>query len=162
MAQKDFLSGLANRRYFFQLMQSYMDESKVHHEPFAVGLIDIDHFKQINDTFGHEAGDSVIVMLSEQLKKQQWPDMFIARFGGDEFCVVLKKCDPKKALEYFIKLTDTISHIPVPLKDVNPLHVSISIGVTFNDVGSLKEIIKQADEALYKAKKNGRNRVEVI
>jgi len=162
MAQKDFLSGLANRRYFFHVMQVYMEEVKVNHESFALGLIDIDQFKQINDTLGHEVGDSVIVTLSEQLKKQQLHDAFIARFGGDEFCMVLKKCDPKKALEYFIKLADTIAHMPIPLKDANPLHVSVSIGVTFNDVGSLKEIVNQADEALYKAKKNGRNRVEVI
>lgn len=162
MAENDFLSGLSNRRHFFEMMRDYFHEAKTNNEPFALGLIDIDQFKQINDTLGHKVGDDVIVSLSELLKKHCDHNAFIARFGGDEFCVVLKKCHQKKALEYFIKLTNTIAHLPIASVTPKPLHVTVSIGVTFNDVGSLEEMVNQADKALYLAKKNGRNRVEVV
>ena len=161
MAQSDFLSGLANRRFFFEQMQHYFKEAKEHSEPFALGLIDIDQFKQINDTLGHRIGDAVIVALSEQLKNHFCDNAFISRFGGDEFCVVLKQCGPKKALAYFVKFTDAVSHLAISVPETKSLHVSVSIGVTFNDVGSLEEIVHLADQALYKAKQNGRNRVEV-
>ena len=161
MAQKDFLSGLANRRYFFEEMKSYFLTAKETNEPFALGLIDVDQFKQINDTLGHNFGDKVIVSLAEALKKHFDDNAFIARLGGDEFCVVLKNCDPKKALGSFLKLTDSISRMLIPYKEGKSIQVSISVGVTFSDLGSLEEIINHADNALYKAKQNGRNRVEV-
>lgn len=162
MAQNDFLSGLANRRFFFEEMKGYFAEAKKKNEPFALGLIDVDQFKQINDDLGHNIGDCVIVGLSELLKKYFDIDAFSARLGGDEFCVVLKNCEPKKALSYFVKLTDAVSRLSIQCPTAKTLHVTVSIGVTFNDVGSLEETINQADKALYKAKQNGRNRVEVM
>jgi diguanylate cyclase (GGDEF)-like protein len=162
MAQSDFLSNLANRRYFFETMKTYVQEAKEKNEPFALGLIDVDQFKQINDDLGHNVGDCVIVALAELLKKHFGDDTFCARLGGDEFCVVLKNCDPKKALAYFVKFTDAVSRFAIKCEGKKSLHVTVSLGVTFSDVGSLEEIINQADKALYKAKHNGRNRVEVM
>ncbi|WP_333803539.1 GGDEF domain-containing response regulator [Sulfurospirillum sp.] len=161
MAQNDFLSGLANRRYFFDAMQEYFKVAKKKNESFALGLIDVDSFKEINDTLGHHVGDSVIVDLAKTLKKHLTHDHFIARLGGDEFCVVLKNIDQKKALEFFIKLKSTISSLHVKTKDKKDLTISISIGVTFGDLESVEEMINQADRALHIAKKNGKNRVEV-
>jgi len=161
MAQNDFLSGLANRRYFFDEMREYFAEAKKNNEPFALGLIDIDNFKQINDTLGHRVGDTVIVELARVLKKYLTHEHFVARFGGDEFCVVLKNSEQKKALEFFIKLKSAISGLHIKTKEAQNVSITASIGVTFNDLGSLDEMINQADQALYISKNNGKNRVEV-
>lgn len=161
MAQNDFLSGLANRRYFFDVMQSYFKEAKKKNESFSLALIDVDGFKQINDTFGHSVGDAIIVELAKTLKKQLAQDHLIARLGGDEFCVVLKNSDQKKALEFFLKLKNIISPLPIKAKEAKNLSVTVSIGVTFNDLESVEEMINQADKALHTAKRNGKNRVEV-
>ena len=161
MAQNDFLSGLANRRYFFDAMQTYYKEAKKKNESFALALIDVDSFKQINDTLGHNVGDAVIVELARALEKQLTHEHLIARLGGDEFCVVLKNSDQKKALEFFLKLKNAISPLHIKVKEAKNLNVTVSIGVTFNDLESVEEMINQADKALYIAKKNGKNRVEV-
>lgn len=161
MAQNDFLSGLANRRYFFDAMHAYFKEAKKRNEPFALGLIDVDNFKQINDTLGHRVGDTVIVELAKTLKEHLLHDHFIARIGGDEFCLVLKDIEQKKALEFFLKLKSAVNHIHIKTKEGDSLTVSVSIGVTFGDLESVEEMINQADKALYIAKKNGRNRIEV-
>lgn len=161
MAQNDFLSGLANRRYFFDAMHEYFKEAKKRSEPFALGLIDVDNFKQINDTLGHRVGDTVIVELAKTLKEHLLHDHFIARIGGDEFCLVLKDIEQKKALEFFLKLKSAVNHIHIKTKEGDSLTVSVSIGVTFGDLESVEEMINQADKALYIAKKNGRNRIEV-
>lgn len=159
MAQNDFLSGLANRRYFFDVMQEYFKEAKKKNESFALGLIDLDGFKQINDTLGHHVGDAVIVELAKTLQKHLKHEHLLARLGGDEFCVVLKNIDQKKALEFFIKLKSAIASLHV--KEKKDLTVSVSIGVTFGDLESVEEMINQAEKALHIAKKNGKNRVEV-
>ena len=162
MAQNDFLSGLANRRYFFESMHEYFKDAKERQESFALGLIDVDNFKQINDSLGHNVGDTVIVELAKILQKQLTSySHFMARLGGDEFCVVLKNIDQKKALEFFIKLKSAITEVVIQTKEIKELRMSVSIGVTFNDMNDLEEMINQADKALYVAKKNGRNRVEV-
>lgn len=159
MAQNDFLSGLANRRYFFDVMQEYFKEAKKKNESFALGLIDLDGFKQINDTLGHHVGDTVIVELAKTLQKHLKHEHLLARLGGDEFCVVLKNIDQKKALEFFIKLKSAVASLHV--KEKKDLTVSVSIGVTFGDLESVEEMINQAETALHIAKKNGKNRVEV-
>lgn len=161
MAQNDFLSGLANRRYFFDAMKEYFKEANKKNEPFALGLIDLDSFKQINDTLGHHVGDTVIVELAKTLQKHLTHEHFLARLGGDEFCVVLKNIDQKKALEFFIKLKSAVANIHIKTKEKKDLTISVSIGVTFGDLESVEEMIIQADKALYIAKKNGKNRVEV-
>ena len=124
-------------------------------------MIDVDSFKQINDTLGHNVGDAVIVELARALEKQLTHEHLIARLGGDEFCVVLKNSDQKKALEFFLKLKNAISPLHIKVKEAKNLNVTVSIGVTFNDLESVEEMINQADKALYIAKKNGKNRVEV-
>ena len=107
-------------------------------------------------------GDTVIVELAKVLQKQLTSySHFMARLGGDEFCVVLKNIDQKKALEFFIKLKSAITEVVIQTKEIKELRMSVSIGVTFNDMNDLEEMINQADKALYVAKKNGRNRVEV-
>lgn len=161
MAQNDFLSGLSNRGYFFDVMGRYFKEAKQNETSFALGLIDIDQFKQINDSFGHSAGDCVISDIGAMIRRYFDADAFCARLGGDEFCVVLKNCDPKKALSYFLKFANEVAHHALACSLEKNIHVTISIGVALSDIESLEEMINQADQALYRAKQNGKNRVEV-
>ncbi|MDD3342943.1 MAG: diguanylate cyclase [Sulfurospirillaceae bacterium] len=161
MAHNDFLTGIYNRRYFFEEAFSYFQEAKKNKESFAIALIDIDDFKNINDTYGHDVGDKVLKNLAETLKNSLKSGDVVARFGGEEFSVILKNCTQKHALEYFIKQVNAISKQPFFIENGKKFNFSVSIGVAFEDATSFDAMLKQADIALYSAKKNGKNRVEV-
>lgn len=161
MAHNDFLTGLSNRRSFFEAMEEYIKVAHSNSEAFAVAMIDIDNFKNINDSLGHDMGDFVLIELARILKNNLKGNDIVARFGGEEFCVVLKNIEQKKALEYFLKLKGTISSMTIRHKDAKAFNITVSMGVAFSDTETLNEILKQADKALYTAKKNGKNRVEV-
>ena len=161
MAHNDFLTGLSNRHSFFEEMNQYYKMAKEKSESFALAMVDVDNFKNINDSLGHDVGDMVLVELAKVLKNNLKGSDIVARFGGEEFCIVLKNIEQKKALEYFIKLKGSIAAMAIRTKETKAFNVTVSIGVTFNDASSLDEILKQADTALYHAKKNGKNRVEV-
>ena len=160
LANIDFMTGAHNRRYFFSQMEEYLKEAERSNETFALAMVDIDHFKKINDTYGHEVGDAAIKELARLLKDDAKGHDYVARFGGEEFCVVLKDIPKTKAVEWFVKMRAKIAN--------NILHVrgfevryTVSIGVTFGGEHILEDVIEQADAALYRAKKNGRNRVEL-
>jgi diguanylate cyclase (GGDEF)-like protein len=158
-ANRDFLTGLYNRRYFFSSMQEYVQEIEDGAEKYAVAMIDIDNFKYINDTFGHETGDKVIVHLSEILTSStNYRDM-VARFGGEEFCVVLKNVNQYSALDILERLREKVKQTFVYSEDSQEIRFTISIGVTMSSEDSLEDCISQADMMLYKAKKEGRDRV---
>lgn len=161
MAHNDFLTGLSNRHSFFEEMNQYYKMAKEKSESFALAMVDVDNFKNINDSLGHDVGDMVLVELAKVLKNNLKGSDIVARFGGEEFCIVLKNIEQKKALEYFIKLKGSIAAMAIRTKETKAFNVTVSIGVAFNDASSLDEILKQADMALYHAKKNGKNRVEV-
>lgn len=159
MAHNDFLTGVSNRRYFFESMKAYCGANK---EPFVVAMIDIDNFKAINDTYGHDVGDSTIVVLATLLKKSVKGSDIVARFGGEEFCMVLKNIEQKNALEFFVKLRAQIAATPIQLKEDKAFNFTVSMGVAFSDDGeTIDALLIEADKALYSAKKNGKNRVEV-
>ena len=160
MAHNDFLTGISNRRYFFESMQAYREASA--NEPYALATIDIDNFKTVNDTFGHDVGDSAIVTLATLLKNSVKGSDIVARFGGEEFCVVLKNIEQKNAVELFVKLRAHIATTAIRPKNNKAFNISVSIGVAFSEKGkTLETLLKEADNALYHAKKNGKNRVEV-
>jgi diguanylate cyclase (GGDEF)-like protein len=158
LANHDFLTNISNRRHFFECIHAYMAEGS---EPFALCMLDIDNFKTINDTFGHDVGDNVIVTLAKVLKDHLKGSDIVARFGGEEFCVVLKNVDQKKALEFFFKLRTIIATTPIRPHGQKAFNFTVSMGVTFSDLESVDAMLKHADKALYKAKQNGKNRVEV-
>jgi len=103
-ANRDYLTGLYNRRYFFETMNEYIDEIKDSEEKFAIGMIDIDHFKKINDTYGHSVGDAIITSLADILRSSTNSHDLVARFGGEEFCVVLKNVNQYSANKIFERI----------------------------------------------------------
>jgi len=121
-------------------------------------MLDIDRFKEINDAFGHQAGDTVLSELTDLVKENIRNNDFFARFGGEEFMIIVQTPKLKKAVELAEKLRSTIEMHDFTLK----INVTCSFGVTSNEQDDTNgSIIYRADTALYKAKENGRNRVEV-
>jgi diguanylate cyclase (GGDEF)-like protein len=157
-ANRDYLTGLYNRRYFFENMYEYIEDVKDTNEKFAIAMVDIDSFKKINDNYGHDAGDSVIVHLSEILRTNTNYRDLVARFGGEEFCVVLKNINRFSAIDIAERLRVEAESTVVysDKKEAITFTVSIGIAVYEND---LEETIGQADMMLYKAKQNGRNQI---
>ncbi|MDD3477067.1 MAG: diguanylate cyclase [Sulfurimonas sp.] len=159
-ANRDFLTGLYNRRYFFEHMQPYFEAATADGERFAIGIINIDHFKKVNDTFGHKVGDKVINTLADILRTYVDEDDMLARFGGEEFCIVLKDRTPDEALSHFEGLREKVQDTTISLDDEQKIQITISLGVILNPEDTLNESISQADMLLYNAKQNGRNRIE--
>jgi len=159
-ANRDYLTGLYNRRYFFDSMQEYVEDVKESGEKFAVAMIDIDHFKKVNDTYGHDVGDKVIVTLADILRSSTNPQDVVARFGGEEFCVVLKNINRYSALDILERIRQTVESYSVDIGKEQFVSFTISIGaVIHKEEDDLEESINEADMCLYKAKNNGRNQV---
>lgn len=158
-ANRDFLTGLYNRRYFFEAMQSYFTKALQESEKFAIAMVDIDHFKKINDTYGHDTGDRAINTIADILRANTSSNDMVARFGGEEFCVVLTNITPSKALEVFENLRAKIGECSITATNGTTLSCTVSIGVLLSPEESLEESINQADMLLYSAKQQGRNRV---
>lgn len=159
-ANRDFLTGLYNRRYFFRTLPDYVAKAVDEQEHFAIGMIDIDNFKAINDSYGQNVGDQLIVHVAELLRSNITENDIVARFGGQEFCVFLKDRMNQEALEVYETLRHKIATTPFRLNDEEQLSITISIGVALDPEEGLEEGVNSADMMLYHAKQNGRNRVE--
>lgn len=158
-ANRDFLTGLYNRRYFFKDMEEYFPHAMESSEAFTLAMVDIDNFKQINDTYGHETGDRVISHLADILRTGTNADDLVARFGGEEFCIALKNIAPAQATETLERLRKKTQDTSVVAHHGDEIRFSISIGAISHHEDSLDESIHQADLLLYNAKQNGKNRV---
>jgi len=156
-ANRDFLTGLYNRRYFFKTLNLYFQRCVNDEESFVVAMVDIDHFKKINDTYGHEVGDSAIVHLSELLRANTKEGDMVSRFGGEEFCIVLKDITVSTAEGVLEKLRHKVETSPLILADESEISFTISIGAVSQVEDSLEGMVNQADMLLYKAKHAGRN-----
>jgi two-component system chemotaxis family response regulator WspR len=156
----DPLSGLLNRRAFFDGLQREATRAARQDTPLAVMMSDLDHFKAINDRYGHLAGDEVIREVSRRMRSAVRGSDIVGRYGGEEFVVLAPDCGIKDALEVAQRFRSSVSGTPVSIPD-GVIAVTISVGVAaarhVTDVGAL---VQAADEALYRAKHNGRNRVE--
>lgn len=158
-ANRDYLTGLYNRRYFFDAMHEYTESLDESHEQFAVAMIDIDNFKSINDTYGHDNGDKIIVTLSEILRTSTNHRDIVARFGGEEFCLVLKNINRYSAPEILERIRVEVANYLFEISKTQTLNVTISIGAAIHEDGSLEETISQADMLLYQAKNSGKNKL---
>ncbi len=160
-ANKDFLTGLFNRRYFYDDMQGYLASLEENPMPYAVAVIDVDGLKNINDKYGQDSGDKILKLLAKKLIDDTKSSDIAARFGGGEFCVLLKNVSQEDAVKFFVGLRAAIAANPINIKNES-VKISVSIGVTFGKSDyNVDEILELADEALYRAKENGKNRVEL-
>ena len=160
-ANKDFLTGLFNRRYFYDDMQEYLSSIEENPAPYAVALIDVDGLKDINDKYGQDGGDKILKHIAKRLIDDTKSNDTVARFGGGEFCVVLKNMPQEDAVKFLVSLRAGMAANPINIKS-EPVKISVSIGVTFGKTDyAVDEILDIADEALHRAKENGRNRVEI-
>ena len=154
MAMHDQLTGLFNRHYMLEIVGQKLARARRHKTPLTVMLIDIDHFKQINDTHGHIVGDQILEHVGQFLFEQCRVEDTVARFGGEEFVVLMEPCGLNQAHYKAELMRDELSRL-TPL-DID-LTVSIGIAELNDDDNDFSALLKRADDALYKAKESGRN-----
>ncbi|MFQ3683075.1 diguanylate cyclase [Roseiflexus sp.] len=162
LATTDHLTGLFNRHHFFALAPRELERARRYHHTIALLIIDIDHFKIINDTYGHHAGDTVLRSVADRMRRELRDADILARFGGEEFIALLPETNLAGALHVAERLRAAIASLSIIFKDVT-IPVTISIGCAASDrLGEderLDTLIQCADRALYTAKSNGRNQV---
>lgn len=154
----DELTGLSNRRHFLQHLQQEIGSYQRYGNPFSVAMIDIDHFKKVNDTYGHAAGDQVLVALSELLGRSLRLIDVAGRLGGEEFAILFPNTDIQEASEACERLLEEIRGRDMET-DAGTIRVTVSIGLTAsycNNSGP-EELLKRADTLLYEAKSAGRD-----
>jgi two-component system, cell cycle response regulator len=162
MAMTDFLTGLPNRRSALRRLKNLVAEVQRYNEPLSCLMIDIDHFKNINDNHGHDRGDQVLRLIARLLEDRARSYDMVSRWGGEEFLVISARSGVTDTLHLAERLRKAVATLDIILTEGLHLRVTISIGVAtwnpaFHNAG---ELIKKADQALYQAKANGRNRVE--
>ncbi|WND02450.1 diguanylate cyclase [Temperatibacter marinus] len=160
MAQHDFLTGLYNRRAFFERAKGLFAQARRKQITVKIAAFDIDHFKSVNDTYGHDVGDRAIKALSDCLLENSRETDLIARFGGEEFCALYTDMDDGYMVSYFEELRKKVSELELEIEGEEfPLKFTISIGVNTHFIEDISEMINHADNALYASKENGRNQV---
>ncbi len=161
LAITDELTGIYNRRAFQKVLDRELRRSKRYQKPLSLIMLDVDGFKAINDTYGHEAGDSVLKVLAAQLQSSIRDIDFLARYGGDEFAVILPETRADEAAILAERLKKTISNHPVSI-DRSFYTISVSTGVadiTSNIIGNEHTLVRKADKVLYRDKAQGEYRV---
>jgi diguanylate cyclase (GGDEF)-like protein len=166
LATRDFLTGLFNRRHFFELGDTIFSRAQKNVSTIGVALLDIDFFKKVNDNYGHDAGDIVLRQLGQQLIDGFEGDIkskdVVARFGGEEFCFLLVADNQKEIEKKLSSLRQRIENDSFILNDGHKLKVTASIGLFTGEAKDLEFALSIADKALYKAKDNGRNQVVLL
>jgi diguanylate cyclase (GGDEF)-like protein/PAS domain S-box-containing protein len=157
LAVTDGLTGLHNHRAFQDYLEEQFQVAMRNKQPLALILMDVDHFKQYNDTYGHQAGDEVLRQVAQILQTNVREGDFVARYGGEEFVVVLPRTDLESAVAVAERLRRAIESAEWSLR---PVTGSFGVASIRPDMETRQELIEAADQALYQAKKNGRNRVE--
>ncbi|MEO1482041.1 MAG: diguanylate cyclase [Myxococcota bacterium] len=154
----DELTGLSNRRHFFQRLETEIVRGDRRSTPVGFLMLDLDHFKSINDTYGHQGGDAVLVGVGAVLKRAVRPYDVPARYGGEEFCVLLPDTTADQAMEVAERLRKSIETLDVHHEQKRiPVTVSIGVSSAEGEPVDAKALVKRADQALYVAKSNGRN-----
>lgn len=160
----DSLTGIWNRRAFDEALDRRFDEAMESEQAMTVMLLDIDAFKQYNDTYGHLSGDACLERVAKAMERTVGETGLVARYGGEEFVVLLQGDASKRRVELAESIRLAVLQLAIPHESYHPLRlVTVSIGVATcvpNVAGDKLRLIEQADEALYEAKRNGRNRIE--
>jgi diguanylate cyclase (GGDEF)-like protein len=161
-ATQDPLTGIYNKKFFLDNLAKEFSFSKRTISNLNLIIFDIDHFKKINDTYGHQAGDYVLKTISDTLKKQVRREDLFSRYGGEEFVLILKGKNEEHALMFAERIRKLIKDANFNYENKS-IQITISMGIsTYNGTNfeNIEELIKSADDYLYKAKQKGRNRVE--
>jgi diguanylate cyclase (GGDEF)-like protein len=162
-AYTDALTGIFNRGAFMQRAQEEFSFCKRNNVLMSIVMSDVDHFKDINDSYGHPAGDQVLMELSAILAEQMRKEDLLARYGGEEFIMLLRESSADAAAGWAERIRQIVMQYPFAYKG-QPIPTTISIGICtrrISTLDSLQAIIRIADDALYLAKRNGRNRLEI-
>lgn len=164
LADTDYLTGIANRRYFYALATKYFNIARRNDTGLVVMMLDIDHFKKINDLYGHAAGDKVLRQLTVAVRVILRRSDLFGRVGGEEFCICLQNTGIDQAYIFAQKVRRTVETIRYALEETEKVKVTVSIGLSAIKAqdGELEDLIKRADQALYIAKDRGRNRIEKL
>ena len=161
-ARSDKLTGLANRRAFDESLHRECARSKRRNLPLCLALLDIDHFKQINDTFNHSIGDRVLKLVADTISLHCREEDLVARWGGEEFAILLPNCDNEAAQDICERIRQAVSKTDCSAIAPN-ISLTISIGITaYQSEDTFDKLISRADKALYAAKEAGRNRLTRI
>ena len=161
LASRDSLTDLYNHRTFYALLKDEVARTRRFNRPLSLLMIDVDHFKNVNDTLGHQAGDAILRGLSDLLVRQVRAVDRVCRYGGEEFTVIMPETDTAIAMQIAERLRYLVERQPFDIDDGKTTGITVSIGVaTYPQlVDSPDEIVKAADVALYAAKQAGRNLV---
>jgi len=159
-ANIDALTQLYNKKYFLDVLPKEMSFSRRAHEHLSLMMLDVDHFKKVNDTYGHLAGDMVLKTIGQHLSKHVRLENVACRYGGEEFAVILRNCTPEIAFSISERLRNAIAGEIIKFRD-QEIRVTASIGIaTYVEdcFATLEDFVQKADEYLYEAKNGGRNR----
>lgn len=155
-ATRDPLTGLWNRRHFLDLLKNARNQKRRYDVDYSLLLLDVDHFKQINDQFGHEKGDATLILFAKTLESRIRETDSVCRWGGEEFTILL----PQTNLASAVALAESLRTAVEQMQVENLPHITVSIGVAQHHAEETTEnLLRRADAALYKAKASGRNRV---
>ena len=158
-ANRDYLTKLYNRRYFYTQAKKIYTKNAAAKQPIIVALIDVDFFKKVNDEYGHDSGDAVLITLSTLLTNS-FKGHIVARYGGEEFIVLIDNCNLQQATAQLESFRSNVQAALFTIPD-GSINVTVSIGAAIQGVNPLEKLISTADEALYKAKETGRNKLIV-
>jgi diguanylate cyclase (GGDEF)-like protein len=159
LSTTDPLTGISNRRHLDEALTAACQAGQRHGDQVSVLLIDIDHFKQVNDQHGHNSGDQVLKIVTRRLASTLRTDDTLGRWGGEEFLVVLPRTGRAAAVTLAERLRRCVADEPVPVSDGNTLAITVSIGVASATHPAPDRLLAVADRAMYSAKEAGRNRI---
>jgi len=163
LASKDELTGIHNRRSLMRLLQNEVDRAKRYGSPLSVVMVDIDHFKPFNDTYGHQVGDTILAEVAQLIVKESRDIDIIGRYGGEEFLIALPETHADQGIVYAERLRASVDRYGVETQklypDISPITISAGVTVLQRGDDDIEQLIRRSDHALYAAKDRGRNRV---
>jgi diguanylate cyclase (GGDEF)-like protein len=158
MSILDGLTGAHNKRFFLEFLEKEMARARRHASSLSLMMFDIDHFKKVNDTHGHLAGDAVLKELGRRLKPEMRREDLLARYGGEEFAIVLVSTSLKRAIDFAEEMRQLVARDPFPTDTVRlPVTVSIGVAELDSSMKTPEDLIAKCDAHLYTAKRQGRN-----